>query len=632
VPGRHGLPAPEAQVPVAAPVAVFLSNLPPRTVTLVRWALRVFERTPFPWRFSRLDVDARTDYLAKMETSRIAAYRELALLAKLLAMIGYARDPRVSDAVGNRAVCAVSEGSPAPRVEGIGEIVPRGDGEECDVAIVGSGAGGAVAAAVLAEAGLDVLVLESGPYVNHRDYPTDPLEGLPMMYRDGGLTIAQGRPAIPVPVGRTVGGTTVINSGTCFRAPDEVLRQWRDEAGVTWATELAPDFASAEEMLQVRQLDIETLGRNGQLCAEGAEALGASGGPISRNAGNCVQCSSCPLGCQIDAKRAAHVSYLPRAVAAGARVRAGVEVQRVLFDDGRARGLECVAGFPTTAAEERARNGNRAGGRPWQVRAKAVISAGGAFGTPELLLRSGVSNPHLGRHLHVHPAAWIGARYPEEVRGWDGVMQSYYVDEWQAQGILLEATFTPLSFGAQWLPGIGEAFADRVAHFGNIASIGVHLHDHSEGRVGLAGSGDLRLTYRLRADEAKTIQFGIARAAEIHFAAGADEVYPNVGACMVIPRGKLADFEAMDLKPADLRLEAFHPMSTARMGSDPGDSVTGVDGAVHGTEGLYVADAGLLPTSVGVNPMMTIIAMASRVARGVPDAIAQGRSARAGAQ
>jgi choline dehydrogenase-like flavoprotein len=255
------------------------------------------------------------------------------------------------------------------------------------------------------------------------------------------------------------------------------------------------------------------------------------------------------------------------------------------------------------------------------VHAKAVISAGGAFGTPELLKRSGINHPHLGKHLHVHPAAWIGARYEEEVRGWDGVMQSYYVDQWQPEGILLEATFTPLSFGAQWLPGVGAPFSDRVANFGHIASIGVHLHDRSEGRVGLTSNGSLRLSYRLLEEEARTIQFGIARAAEVHFAAGATEVYPNVGPVSVIPRGKLAEFESMKLRPADLRLEAFHPMSSARMGSDPDTSVCDPRGAVRGVENLYVADASLLPTSVGVNPMMTIIACATHVAGDVGSAL-----------
>ena len=581
---------------------------------MVRIALRTFELLPFPWRFSRMSVEARAEYMAKMESSRFSLYRDLLLLAKLLAMIGWARDARVQSAVGFKSRCAVAEGEPPPSSTGVGDLEPRGAGEDCDVAIVGSGAGGAAAAAILARAGLDVMVLESGPYVDHTSYPTDPLDGLPLLYRDGGMTIASGKPAIPIPVGRTVGGTTVINSGTCFRAPREVLEEWRDAGGIGWVGDLGRFYSEAEKVLAVTPLNLETLGRNGQLCAEGAKALGASGGPISRNAGKCVQCSSCPLGCEIDAKRAAHVSYLPRAVAAGARVRAGVQVQRILTEGGRATGLSCRAGMPTTAAQEAKRNGRPPAGRDWQVRASAVISAGGAFGTPELLLRSGISHLALGRHLHIHPAAWIGARYEEEVRGWDGVMQSYYVDQWQPEGILLEATFTPLSFGAQWLPGVGAAFSDRVANFGHIASIGVHLHDRSEGRVGLTSNGSLRLSYRLLEEEARTIQFGIARAAEIHFAAGATEVYPNVGPVSVIPRGKLAEFESMRLKPADLRLEAFHPMSSARMGSDPGTSVCDPRGAVRGVESLYVADASLLPTSVGVNPMMTIIACATHVA------------------
>ena len=607
---------------MAEPIARFLSRLPARTVQVVRLALRVFEFLPFPWRFSRLSVEARAEYMAKMESSRFSVYRDLLLLAKLLAMVGWARDDRVRRAVGFESRCAVAEGAPEPTSPGLGDLEPRGAGEECDVAIVGSGAGGAAAAAVLAGAGLDVLVLESGPYVDRHTYPTDPLQGLPLLYRDGGMTIATGKPAIPVPVGRTVGGTTVINSGTCFRAPREVVDEWREREGVEWANDLGRFYSEAERILEVTPLNLETLGRNGQLCAEGARALGASGGPISRNAGRCVQCSSCPLGCRLDAKRATHVSYLPRAVAAGARVRAGVQVQRLLREDGRVTGLACRAGLPTTGPQELKRNGRPAAGRDWEVRAKAVISAGGAFGTPELLLRSGIRHPALGRHLHIHPAAWIGARYEEEVRGWEGVMQSYYVDQWQPEGILLEATFTPLSFGAQWLPGVGRAFTDRVAHFDHIASIGVHLHDLSEGRVGLTSNGSLRLSYHLLEEEARRIQFGIARAAEVHFAAGATEVYPNVGPVSVIPRGRLAEFESMALKPADLRLEAFHPMSSARMGADPETTVCNTTGAVRGTEGLYVADASLLPTSVGVNPMMTIIAFATHVAGDVASALA----------
>ncbi len=171
----------------------------------------------------------------------------------------------------------------------------------------------------------------------------------------------------------------------------------------------------------------------------------------------------------------------PRARASGPACRSSASSPRT----GARPGSPAEPGFRRPGRRSSRGTAGPPAGRDWRVRAKAVISAGGAFGTPELLLRSGISHPALGRHLHIHPAAWIGARYEEEVRGWEGVMQSYYVDQWQPQGILLEATFTPLSFGAQWLPGVGAAFSDRVAHFGNIASIGVHLHDRSEGRVGL---------------------------------------------------------------------------------------------------------------------------------------------------
>ena len=220
-------------------------------------------------------------------------------------------------------------------------------------------------------------------------------------------------------------------------------------------------------------LDPERMGRNGQLAMEGAAALGVSGGPISRNAGNCVQCSSCPYGCRIDAKRGMHVSYLPRAVAAGARIRTGVEARRLLVEDGRAVGVQCLAGGG---------DGSNGARRRYTVRARrATIVAGGAFGTPELLMRSGLGGGQVGRNLHIHPACWVGARYEEEVRGWEGVMQSYYIDEWERERVLLEATFTPLAFGGAWLQGAGRAHQEAMLEFGHISSIGVQLADRSGG-------------------------------------------------------------------------------------------------------------------------------------------------------
>jgi choline dehydrogenase-like flavoprotein len=612
-PAVDGLPAAERDVDVSGPVGRLLTSLSPRVLARLRLALRVFEWLPFPWRFSRLDLQAREDFLNRMERSRFSLYHELLLMAKTFTTLGYAVDAGVVARLGLETSCRVVDGVAPEPAGSLGDTVPAGEGEECDVVIVGSGAGGAVAAAALAEAGLDVLVLEAGESYDRDSYPRDPLEAIASLYRDGGLTIAEGNPPIPVPVARTVGGTTVINSGTCFRAPEEVLAHWRERYGIGWAGELAPDFAEAEEFLRVKPLDPERMGRNGQLAMEGAAAIGASGGPISRNAGDCVQCSSCPYGCRIDAKRGMHVSYLPRAVAAGARLRTGVEARRVLVEDGRAVGVRCaVAPHPE-------RNGHS---RSYTVRARrATIVAGGAFGTPELLLRSGLGGDQVGRNLHIHPACWVGGRYLEEVRGWEGVMQSYYVDEWESeQRVLLEATFTPLPFGGAWLLGSGRQHQEAMLRFGNVASIGVQLADESSGRLGVARDGSLRAGYRLSTEDARRLTFGIARAAEIHFAAGASEVYPNIGRAPVLRPGDVAGFEATAFKPSELRLEAFHPMGTARIAADPGEGVCGPGGAVNGVEGLYVADASLFPTAVRVNPMMTILAFAKRIAAGIAEA------------
>jgi choline dehydrogenase-like flavoprotein len=624
-PGAWGMPpargpdgASADSVDVAARLAPYLATLPPRRVFLLRLALRAFEWSPFPWRFSRASLESRQDFLRKMDSSTSWIRQDMLLLLKVITGSGYADDPRVRDAVGSTASCRVEVNPADPEPEALppqplGDLAPRGEGEDCDVAIIGSGAGGAVAATVLAEAGLDVLVLEAGPYMDRRTYPDEPLEALVALYRDGGLTIAEGIPAIPTPVGRAVGGTTVINSGTCFRAPDAVLERWRSQHGVAWAGELDGDYAQAEEFLHVTPVDPERMGRNGQLLMEGAKALGVSHHPLRRNAGRCVECSSCPYGCRLDAKRAMHVSYLPRAVAAGARVRSGVEARRVVFERGRATGVECVRGV--------ARQG-QGSPQPFAVRARqAVIAAGGAFGTPELLVRSGVRSRsgELGRNLRIHPACWVGARFDEEVRGWEGVMQSYAVDEWKGDGLLLEATFTPLAFGGHWMPGIGEAHQERLAAYGHIASTGVHLSDTSRGRVGIAGDGSLRITYRLNREDTVKLSFGIARAAELLYAAGAREVYPQIGGLPVIPRGRINELDVRAPHARRLRLEAFHPLGTARMDADASRGVVGADGAVHGYESLYVADGSIFPSSIGVNPMMTIIAMATRVARGIAE-------------
>jgi choline dehydrogenase-like flavoprotein len=596
LPGAEG----DGGVPVAAPVSDLVAGMSPRTRTLVRAGLRACEWSTFPRRFSHLARERRASRLTKMAAGG-RLRRDLFLLLKTLSCIAYARDPGVQSALGVTGCCerangAAPEPPAAPRLEREALVPPDGL-ERCDVVVVGSGAGGATAARALAERGLDVVVVEEGGYHDARDYDTDPLAALPMLYRDGGLTFAEGKPTIPVPVGRCVGGTTVINSGTCFRTPDAVLARWRDEFGIPWAGELDAEFEAVERDLRVAPVDPVTAGRNAAVCREGADALGVSHGPILRNAGDVVCCGSCPTGCRIDAKQAAHIGELPRAAAAGARVRAGARVTRVLVEGGRAVGVRC-----------------RVEGRdePYEVSARAVVLAAGAFGTPRLLLRTGATRrtKAVGGHLRIHPACWVGARFEDPVRGWDGVMQSWYVDEWQDRGLFLEATFTPLPFSAHWLPGVGEELKAGIERFENLGVIGVHLSERSEGRVQSSG----RVTYRLRDDDARELVYGIARAADLLFAAGAVEVYPQIHGVPRLAPGEQTALADGRFGPGDLRLEAFHPLGTARMGADAGEAVVAPSGETHDLPGLWVADASLMPTSLKVNPMVTVMACARHVA------------------
>jgi choline dehydrogenase-like flavoprotein len=660
------LPAAEGDggVAVVEPVDRLAAAAGPRARAAIRLALRAFEWSSFPRSFSRLPAARRAAHLARLEGGRGRLRRDLAITVKTLACLGWARDPEVRAAVGVDGPCggrsaAAGAGGPAgvagpagaagcrlragaapppslPPLDRAGLRAPDGV-ERCDVVVVGSGAGGAAVARALAERGLDVIVVEEGDYHDASDYSSDPLHALPTLYRDGGLTFCEGSPAIPLPVGRCVGGTTVINSGTCLRTPADVLAGWRDELGIAWAADLDAEFEALERDLRVRPVDPDTAGRNAQLCRAGAEALGVSHGPLPRNAGEVECCASCPTGCALDAKQAMHVSELPRAVAAGARVRAGMRVQRLLVEGGRAVGIAGRRGRDDAADRRgtagRIGDGGSAEGRGdasgdgrgrYEVRARAVVLAAGALGTPELLLRQRLPrSPHLGRHLRIHPACWVGARFDEPVRGWEGVMQSWYVDEWQDRGLFLEATFTPFAFGAHWLRGAGAELVDRLAAYDCLGVVGVHLSERGEGRVRVTRGGRLRVTYRLRADDARDIRYGIARAADVHFAAGAREVYPQVGRVAALAPGEQVDrVERARVRPGELRLEAFHPLGTARMSARPGDGVVGLDGQSHDVPGLYVADASVLPTSLKVNPMLTIMACARRIATGLAERLA----------
>jgi choline dehydrogenase-like flavoprotein len=466
---------------------------------------------------------------------------------------------------------------------------------DADVCVIGAGAGGAVAAAELAEGGMRVVVLEQGPRHDADRFSARPLEMLARLYRDGGQTTTLGTPPILLPLGRGLGGTTLVNSGTCFRTPAHVLGRWRDEFGLQALADeaaLEPCFQRVEAALSITEVTPELAGRNAAIARRGAQALGWSHGFLKRNARGCVGSGVCAFGCPTSAKQHVGITYVPRAEAAGAQVIAGADVRHVLVARGEARGVEA----------------RLVGGGRLEVRAPRVVVAAGTIHTPLLLARSGLGREsgQLGQNLALHPATGAFALMDELVDMAKGVPQSFYVDEFAAEGIMFEGVAGPPSYVAMSLPLSGRRHAAAMAGYRNLAMFGLMVSDSSRGSVrALAGRPVIR--YDLGEQDVARFRSGLARMEELFRAAGAREVY------LPLPHG-VAPASA---RPRDLKLMAFHPLGTARADARPRHGVVDGDLRLHGVRGVYVADGSVVPSALGVNPQLTIMALATRLAFGL---------------
>jgi choline dehydrogenase-like flavoprotein len=468
----------------------------------------------------------------------------------------------------------------------------------CDAVVIGSGAGGAFAARALARAGFDTVIVEEGErWTAGRIRAAHPLDRFARIYRDGGATMALGNPPIALPLGRAVGGTTVINSGTCFRPPGPVATSWHEEHGLVLAEpeQLDRRLADTEETIGVAPASMEVLGRNGELALEGAAALDWRSAPLRRNATGCRGACQCAIGCPNNAKGGVHLNALPQACEAGARIVSGLRVTRVLHEGGRAVGVEARG----------------AGGAEVRISAPLVVVAAGAIPTPPLLRRSGLGrHPRLGRNLSIHPATGITAGFEEEVVPWSGVMQSVGIEEMHDQGVLIEATGSPPGMGAISAPGYGSHLLSRLDRAAGRAMLGAMIADEPSGRV--FGSRAPLVSYRLaRADRAR-LATAIEAMARVMLAAGAKDVELGGGAPAVRSEAGLeAAMQRFDVRR--LRLAGFHPSGTAAAGSDPYRHPVGPEGQLRGVEGVWVADGSILPSCPGVNPQVSIMAIAAGV-------------------
>jgi choline dehydrogenase-like flavoprotein len=363
------------------------------------------------------------------------------------------------------------------------------------------------------------------------------------------------------------------------------------------------------------------LGANGETLRRGAQALGWKGGPIPRNIRGCHGSGQCAFGCPRDAKQAMHLSYLPMAVRRGARIYSSCRVEKVRTDGVRATGVSVRILDP---------NGGGSRGT-MEIRGRAVVVAAGAVYTPLLLAQSGLGgiSRQLGRNLRIHPGAGALALFDEDLHAWKGTMQSYAIDErLESDGIILEATMPPpgISYSAGALPFSGEKLVRHVAEYPRMAAVGMMVSDHCSGRVLRRPDGRPLMYYNIGASETRRLAEAVVMAGELYFAAGAREYYPVVhGFPVVHSVEELRKLEPSKVRARDLKLSAYHPMGTARMGENPQSAVVDSYGRSFACEGLYVCDASVLPSSTAVNPQMTIMATAHRIGRRLAADLLEGR-------
>ena len=460
-----------------------------------------------------------------------------------------------------------------------------------DACVIGTGAGGAPVAKELAEGGMSVVMLEEGEWLTADDVSARPREMTAKLYRDAGQLATVGNVPILLPLGSGVGGTTFVNSGTCFRTPAPVLERWASEFGLEALTPetLDPFFARVERELSVSQVPPELAGNNAHVVRRGVEALGWSGDFIHRNARGCVGSGICAFGCPTAAKQHTGVTYVPRAWEAGAVTYTGSRVRKLVVEHGRARGVEAA----TT------------GGGRLRVHADLVVVACGAIHTPLLLRRNGLGgrSGELGCNLSIHPATAVRALFDEEIDMARGVPQSYYVDEFADERIMFEGAAGPPDYLAMSFPFSRERHRDLMLQYRHLAQFGVMICDRSRGSV-RERAGKVQIRYDLGVDDVAAFARGIELMAEIYRAAGAREVY--------LPLAE--DRPPGPVRARDLTLMGFHPLGTARADADPARGVVDGDLRVHGVDGLYVADGSVVPSSLGVNPQITIMALATRLA------------------
>ena len=488
-----------------------------------------------------------------------------------------------------------------------GSDLADGEDLECEVVVVGTGAGGAVVGKELAERGFAVVFVEEGEHYRRDAFDGSSVSAHSRFFR---FALALGNAAIPLFIGRMVGGGTAVNTGTCFRTPPWVLDRWCEDIGTDDFTPSAMErhFTRVEETLQVGPSERRVIGPIADAMARGCDKLGWSHGPVQRNAPGCDGSGFCDFGCRTDAKRGTNIAYIPPALERGAMLYTGLRADSVILERGRAVGIEAVA----------------KDGRKVRVRAPTVVLAGGAIPTPLFLLKQGIANRsgEVGKNLTLHPSGAMVARFPESINGPAHTPQGYMCDQFARDGMLILTAQPDFNCAGIVFPFAGRRLMETLDHFDQLAGFGMIVPDANKGRVWRDVAGYTAISYNVAEQDLDRMHQAMLRTGEMCLAAGADKLYPVVAGTGILDgqRG-LDNFRKTKLSPTKVVWTSYHPLGTSKMGKDPATSVVDLDHQTHDVPGLFIVDGSTVPGPLGVNPQISIMSMATRAAERIAERI-----------